>query len=120
MSRGATSTTWSRDQLSRAGKGLRPALCIATCRAFGGSIEQALPSAVSLELLHNAFLVHDDIEDGSCTGATSRRCTSSEGVPIAINVGDAMNVAQRRLADREHPRPGRRPRVPDLPRGRST
>src|ERR1700746_3634320 len=52
-------------QLSHVGKGLRPALCIATCRAFGGSIEQALPSAVTIELLHNAFLVHDDIEDGS-------------------------------------------------------
>src|SRR4029450_7548678 len=51
--------------LSHAGKGLRPGLCIATCRAFGGSVEQALPSAVSIELLHNAFLVHDDIEDGS-------------------------------------------------------
>ena len=34
-------------QLSHVGKGLRPALCIATCRAFGGSIEQALPSAVT-------------------------------------------------------------------------
>jgi geranylgeranyl diphosphate synthase type II len=29
-----------------------------------GSIEQALPSAVSIELLHNAFVVHDDIEAG--------------------------------------------------------
>ena len=28
-------------QLSHVGKGIRPALCIATCRAFGGSAEQA-------------------------------------------------------------------------------
>src|SRR4051794_34778569 len=49
-------------QLAREGKGIRPALCLATCGAFGGDIERALPSAAALELLHNAFLVHDDIE----------------------------------------------------------
>ena len=79
-------------QLSHAGKGLRPALCIATCRAFGGSTEQALPSAVSIELLHNAFLVHDDIEDGSLYRRNEAAMYVEEGIPIAINVGDAMNV----------------------------
>ncbi|MEX5720833.1 polyprenyl synthetase family protein [Geodermatophilus maliterrae] len=79
-------------QLSHAGKGLRPALCIATCRAFGGSTEQALPSAVSIELLHNAFLVHDDIEDGSLYRRNEAALYVEEGVPIALNVGDAMNV----------------------------
>jgi geranylgeranyl diphosphate synthase, type II len=79
-------------QLSRAGKGLRPALCIATCRAFGGSIEQALPSAVSIELLHNAFLVHDDIEDGSLYRRKRAALYIEQGVPMAVNVGDAMNA----------------------------
>jgi geranylgeranyl diphosphate synthase type II len=78
--------------LSHTGKGLRPGLCIATCRAFGGSIEQALPSAVSIELLHNAFLVHDDIEDGSLYRRNEAAMYVEQGVPIAINVGDAMNV----------------------------
>ena len=81
-----------RGQLSGGGKGLRPGLCIATCRAFGGSVEQALPSAVSLELLHNAFLVHDDIEDGSLYRRNDAAMYLEEGIPIAINVGDAMNV----------------------------
>src|SRR3984957_20960175 len=54
-----------RGQLSREGKGIRPALCVATCRAFGGSEEQALPSEAAIELLHNSFLVHDDIEASS-------------------------------------------------------
>ncbi len=80
------------DQLSRAGKGLRPALCIATCRAFGGSLEQALPSAVSIELLHNAFLVHDDIEDGSLYRRNRAALYVEEGLPLALNVGDAMNA----------------------------
>jgi geranylgeranyl diphosphate synthase, type II len=79
-------------QLSHVGKGLRPALCLATCRAFGGSADQALPSAVSIELLHNAFLVHDDIEDGSLYRRNESAMYLEHGVPIAINVGDAMNV----------------------------
>jgi len=80
------------NQLSHVGKGLRPALCIATCRAFGGSIEQALPSAMSIELLHNAFLVHDDIEDGSLYRRNRETLYVEQGVPIALNVGDAMNA----------------------------
>ena len=49
----------------RQGKGLRPALCLAACEAFGGAIDDALLSAAAVELLHAAFLIHDDIEDGS-------------------------------------------------------
>jgi geranylgeranyl diphosphate synthase type II len=74
----------------REAKALRPALCIATCRALGGSLEGVLKSAAVLEFYHNAFLIHDDIEDGSekrRDGATLHR---AYGVPIAINVGDAM------------------------------
>src|SRR5690606_41843603 len=49
----------------RAGKALRPSLCIATCRAMGGRLQDVLRTAAVLELFHNAFLIHDDIEDGS-------------------------------------------------------
>src|ERR1700742_617701 len=45
----------------RQGKGLRPALCLSACAAFGGSYEQALPFAAALEVVPNAFLVHDHI-----------------------------------------------------------
>src|SRR4029450_11600460 len=51
------------DYPRRGGRMLRPSLCIATARAFGATIEDALRTAVALELLHNAFLVHDDVED---------------------------------------------------------
>jgi geranylgeranyl diphosphate synthase type II len=79
-------------QLSREGKGIRPALCIATCRSFGGSTEQALPSAAALELLHNAFLVHDDIEDSSEYRRDRPTLHRQYGVPLAVNTGDAMNA----------------------------
>jgi geranylgeranyl diphosphate synthase type II len=78
------------DYPMRSAKALRPALCIATCRALGGSLAQALPSAAVLELFHNAFLVHDDIEDDSLLRRGKPALHREHGVPIAINVGDAM------------------------------
>jgi geranylgeranyl diphosphate synthase, type II len=80
------------DYPTRPGKGLRPALCIATCRAFGGRVEQVLLSAIAIECFHNAFLVHDDIEDGSENRRGRPTLHATHGVPIAINVGDALNV----------------------------
>src|SRR5512143_1334348 len=76
----------------RSGKGFRPGLCLATCRAFGGSVRSALPTAAALELFHNAFLVHDDVEDGSQNRRGRPTLAAEFGLPIAVNVGDAMNV----------------------------
>lgn len=77
----------------RQGKGLRPALCLSACAAFGGSYEQALPFAAALELLHNAFLVHDDIQDGSAVRRGRRALHEEQGVPLALNAGDALAAA---------------------------
>lgn len=76
----------------RSGKGFRPGLCIATCKAFGGDVHNVLRSAVAIELLHNAFLIHDDVEDGSEYRRGSETLHSEYGIAIAVNVGDAMNV----------------------------
>jgi len=80
------------DYPSRTGKGLRPGLCIATCRAFGGSTTSVLHSAAAIELYHNAFLIHDDVEDGSEFRRGLPTMHKQHGIGIAINVGDAMNV----------------------------
>lgn len=85
------------DFLGRSGKGLRPALCIATARALGGRGEDAVPAAAGLEMLHNAFLVHDDIEDESETRRGYPTLHRRAGVPIAVNTGDAMNALSMRL-----------------------
>lgn len=74
----------------RHAKGLRPALCIATCRALGGRLESVLRSAAVLELYHNAFLIHDDVEDGSESRRGLPTLHRQHGTPIAVNVGDAM------------------------------
>ena len=86
-----------RDFLERSGKGLRPALCIATARALGGRAEDALPAAAGLEMLHNGFLVHDDIEDGSDWRRGVPTMHRSAGIPIALNAGDSMNALAMRL-----------------------
>jgi geranylgeranyl diphosphate synthase type II len=80
----------------RRGKGLRAALCSATCAALGGSRQQALNSAVAIELLHNAFLVHDDIQDGSELRRGRPTLAREHGVPIALNVGNATNLVALR------------------------
>jgi geranylgeranyl pyrophosphate synthase len=81
-----------KDFIDRSGKGLRPALCLATVRALGGNAENALPAAAGLEMLHNAFLVHDDIENGSVLRRGAVTMHRRVGIPIAVNVGDAMNA----------------------------
>ena len=45
------------------GKAFRPALCIALCDSLSGNISAALPCSISVELVHNFSLIHDDIED---------------------------------------------------------
>ena len=78
--------------LSRIGKSIRPALCIATCRAFGGDDAAATKSAVAIEMLHNAFLVHDDVEDESELRRGQPTLHAEHGVPIAVNAGDMLNA----------------------------
>jgi geranylgeranyl diphosphate synthase, type II len=74
----------------RTGKGLRPVLCMAACCAYGGSYDEAIPFAAALELLHNAFLVHDDIQDDSRVRRGRRALHVEHGMPLALNAGDAL------------------------------
>ena len=74
----------------REAKGLRPALCVASCRALGGELEAVLASAAVIELYHNAFLVHDDLEDRSQVRRGAPTLHVAHGPAIAVNVGDGM------------------------------
>ncbi|MFO0653261.1 MAG: polyprenyl synthetase family protein [Polyangiales bacterium] len=74
----------------RRAKGLRPALCIAVCRALGGDLEEVLPSAAVVELFHNAVLIHDDIEDGSLQRRGRPALHRTHGVAQAVNCGDGL------------------------------
>lgn len=43
------------------GKRLRPIMCLETCRLLGGDIENAIPTACAIEMLHAQTLIHDDL-----------------------------------------------------------
>lgn len=76
----------------RGGKALRPAILLATCQAHGGTASEAMSAAVAIELLHNAFLIHDDIEDDSELRRGAPTLHRLHGVPLALNAGDALAV----------------------------
>ena len=85
---------------SRPGKALRPALCVATSRAFGGRDGDIVPVAVAIELMHNAFLVHDDIVDGSLRRRGRPTLPAEYGVGLALNAGDALAVLSNQVLRR--------------------
>ncbi|MBV8055501.1 MAG: polyprenyl synthetase family protein [Deltaproteobacteria bacterium] len=78
------------DYPMRGGKMMRPSICIAAARMFGGQIEEVLHTAAAIELFHNALLIHDDIEDGSEQRRGSPTLHMLHGVPLALNAGDAL------------------------------
>lgn len=43
------------------GKRLRPVMCLEACRMFDGNIEDAIPTACAIEMLHAQTLIHDDL-----------------------------------------------------------
>ena len=84
------------------GKRLRPMLALWGCEAAGGKMEDAIPAAVALELIHTYSLVHDDLpamdDDDFRRGRPT--CHKVYGEAIAILVGDALlTYAFQVLAD---------------------
>jgi geranylgeranyl diphosphate synthase type II len=79
-----------RDYPLRGGKRFRPALLLLCAEWFGGAFEDALPSAVALELFHNFALIHDDIEDSSQFRRGKPTLHHIHGIPLAINAGDSL------------------------------
>ena len=76
--------------MASGGKRIRPALCLMTCEALGGDPARALHFALAVEVLHNMFLVHDDVEDGDRVRRDRPTVWVKYGVPNAINVGDFL------------------------------
>lgn len=82
------------------GKRFRPILCLTACEGVGGTVDQALTVAASIEILHNFSLVHDDIEDRDATRRHRATVWKVWGEAQGINVGDGMfAVAGRAILD---------------------
>lgn len=77
------------------GARLRPRLTLAIAEGFGGSLETAAIAAASVELLHCASLVHDDLPcfDDASTRRGRPSVHKAFGEPMAVLVGDALIVA---------------------------
>ncbi|MBO3802828.1 MAG: polyprenyl synthetase family protein, partial [Candidatus Brockarchaeota archaeon] len=66
------------------GKRLRPFVAVKCCELVGGDAEDALPAAVSIELLHNFTLIHDDVMDEDDFRHGAPTVHKAYGVPAAI------------------------------------
>ena len=79
-----------QEHLRTGGKRLRARLALAACEALGGQGEDAVDWAAAVELLHNASLIHDDIQDGDRTRRGQPALWTKYGAAQAINTGDLL------------------------------
>lgn len=74
------------------GKRLRPVMCLEACRIFGGNIEDAIPTACAIEMLHAQSLIHDDLPCMDNDDFRRGKPTNHKvfGEAIAVLAGDAL------------------------------
>ena len=91
-----------RDYPLRPAKGIRSSICLFTCQAFGGQVNDALLTASSLELFQNWILIHDDIEDESELRRGQPVLHRKHTIPLAINAGDSLHGRMWSLLQNNH------------------
>jgi geranylgeranyl diphosphate synthase type I len=72
------------------GKRLRPAISMISCEAVSGDVKKVIPLSISIELIHNFTLVHDDIMDKSNIRRNTPTVHKKYGEPTAILAGDLL------------------------------
>ncbi|MDY3618520.1 polyprenyl synthetase family protein [Agathobaculum sp.] len=74
------------------GKRLRPVIALEFCRLCGGDVEQALPFACALEMIHTYSLIHDDLPCMDDDDLRRGRPTNHKvyGEAVAVLAGDAL------------------------------
>ncbi len=74
------------------GKRLRPVMCLEACRMFGGELEDALPTACAIEMLHAQTLIHDDLPCMDNDDFRRGKPTNHKvfGEAMAVLAGDAL------------------------------
>ena len=90
------------------GKRVRPVLCLATGAAIGARVENLLPAAAAVELVHSFSLVHDDLpsldDDRERRGAPSVWAQYGEAAGVRLVLhhprdlrgdGDLLRAASR-------------------------
>lgn len=91
----ATLTEIATHVIAAGGKRIRPAICILSYKAVGGTIKGivgAIDAAVAVELIHSATLIHDDITDEGEKRRGRVTAYRKYGVHNALVAGDFMFV----------------------------
>ncbi|TQS76743.1 MAG: polyprenyl synthase [Methanomethylophilus alvi] len=86
--------------LSNHGKRIRPAICVLSYRACGGNdsdLRKSLDVAAAIEIIHNATLVHDDINDQGELRRGAKALYREYTIGKSIVVGDYLFALGFRL-----------------------
>ena len=88
-----------RYSLLAGGKRLRPVLVMSFSEAVGGPVDEVLPAACAIELVHTYSLIHDDLPcmDNDDYRRGKLTCHKTYGEDIATLAGDALQAAAFRL-----------------------
>ena len=76
--------------LSGKGKKIRPLLTLLTAKTLNYDINKAMNAAVSIEILHNFTLVHDDIMDRDLVRHGRETDYSKWDIGMGVLTGDAL------------------------------
>lgn len=81
-----------RYSLFAGGKRLRPILSLMACELFDGDMEEVLPFACSIEMIHTYSLIHDDLPSMDNDDFRRGKPTSHKvfGEGFAVLAGDAL------------------------------
>ena len=78
--------------LSAGGKRLRPILTMEACKVVGGNVEDAIPFAMAIEMIHTYSLIHDDLPALDNDDLRRGKPTNHKvyGENIAVLAGDTL------------------------------
>jgi geranylgeranyl pyrophosphate synthase len=89
--------------LSSGGKRIRPALGLLTAQMLGAPHDKLITLAASVELLHTATLVHDDLIDGALLRRGNSTLNARWSPPATVLTGDFIFARAAKLAaDTDH------------------
>ena len=86
------------------GKMMRPMLLLLMAKLYGRICPETLHAAVSLELLHTASLVHDDVVDESTERRGQLSVNAIYNNKVAVLVGDYLLATSLVQVDRKSTR----------------
>jgi len=89
--------TACRSAVLSGGKRLRPAFTIITAMSGNYRREVVFPAAASVEILHTATLIHDDIIDCARTRRGKPTISEKHGINLAVYTGDYLLAKSLRL-----------------------